>query len=149
MHSEPITVERTFTIQPSKLWKILTDESEMKKWYFDIPGFKPNVGFEFRFYGGPEEGRQYLHICRVTEVIFERKLSYTWRYDGYPGNSLVTFEIENDNGEGRLTLKHEGLESFPQDNVDFNRVNFEAGWNQIIHESLAGYIEKDSVISLG
>jgi hypothetical protein len=41
-------------------------------------------------------------------------------------------------------LTHEGLETFPANNIDFSRENFEAGWNDIIGKSLAGYLEKSN-----
>jgi uncharacterized protein YndB with AHSA1/START domain len=31
------------------VWKAITNAADMKQWYFDIPGFKPEVGFEFSF----------------------------------------------------------------------------------------------------
>lgn len=148
MKPEPVLVEKSFPVPVSRLWKALTDESEMKKWYFDIPGFKPQVGFEFSFTGGPED-RKYLHLCKILEVIKEQKLSYSWRYDGYPGNSVVTFELEDEKGNSRLKLTHEGLETLPQDKMDFGRGNFEAGWNEIIIGSLNEYLGKQSVISMG
>jgi uncharacterized protein YndB with AHSA1/START domain len=39
----------------SKVWKTITDKDDMKKWYFDIAEFKPEVGFEFQFEGGNED----------------------------------------------------------------------------------------------
>jgi len=148
MNAEPVTFEKAFQVPVSRLWKALTDESEMKKWYFDIPGFRPEVGLEFRFLAGPED-RQYLHICRITEVIPDRKIAYGWRYDGYEGNSMVTFELTDENGNAMLRLTHEGLETFPQDNLDFERRNFEAGWHDIINGSLTEYLGKHAVISMG
>ncbi|HEX2394787.1 MAG TPA: SRPBCC domain-containing protein [Bacteroidales bacterium] len=148
MNAEPVTFEKAFQVPVSRLWKALTDESEMKKWYFDIPGFRAEVGFEFRFFGGPED-RQYMHICRITEVIPVRKIAYNWRYEGYEGNSMVTFELTDENGNSRLRLTHEGLETFPQDNLDFDRRNFEAGWHDIINRSLMEYLGKHAEISMG
>jgi uncharacterized protein YndB with AHSA1/START domain len=80
--NQPFVIERTFNAPVLKVWKAITDKDEMKKWYFDLKEFKPEVGFEFRFYGGPDENRQYLHICKITEVIPGRKLAYNWKYDG-------------------------------------------------------------------
>ena len=148
MNAEPVTYEKTFQVPVSRLWKAFTDETEMKKWYFDISGFRAEVGIEFQFFGGIEE-RQYRHICRITEVIPERKIAYSWRYDGYAGNSIVTFEFADDNGNSILRLTHAGLETFPQDNLDFDRRSFEAGWHEIINGSLTKYLGKQSVISMG
>src|SRR5512133_1891107 len=145
MNAEPIIVEKTFQIPAFRLWKVLTVETEMRKWYFDLPGFRAEKGYEFRFTGGPEE-RKYQHICRIIEVIPEEKIAYTWRYEGFSGLSTVTFALEDESGVTKLTLTHEGLETFPQDNPDFNRGNFEAGWTQIIQGSLSEYVEKNSVI---
>ena len=140
MKSDPIIVERTFEVPASKIWTAITDKNEMRLWYFDLNEFKPEVGFEFRFYGGTEE-KQYLHICEVTEVIFEKKLTYSWRYDGYPGISFVNFELSPQGENTWLVLTHAGVESFPAENTDLARSNFIEGWNSIIHTSLKEYLE--------
>src|SRR5579864_2160691 len=88
---QPFVIERTFDAPVSKVWKALTDKDEMKQWYFDLPDFKPEVGFEFQFTGG-KDGRSYLHLCKITKVEVGKKLTYSWRYEGYEGNSFVTFE---------------------------------------------------------
>lgn len=93
MKKESILVERAFSAQASKVWSALTAINEMKQWYFDIEKFEPKVGFKFDFMGGPNEDTQYLHLCEVTEVIENEKLAYTWRYDNYPGNSLVCWQL--------------------------------------------------------
>ncbi len=95
MDNQPIVLERVFNAPTSKVWKALTDKDEMKKWYFDLAEFKAELGFKFQFPGGPDPERQYLHQCEVTEVIPEKKLTYSWSYDGYQGNSFVTFELFN------------------------------------------------------
>jgi hypothetical protein len=70
-----------------------------------------------------------------------RKLTYSWKYDGYPGESFVTFELFGDDDKTRLKLTHDGLETFPIDNPDLNRENFVIGWNHIITKSLYEYLE--------
>lgn len=50
------------------------------------------AGFEFEFII-EHEGAKYHHVCKVTEAIPHRKIAYTWRYKGEPGDSLVTFEL--------------------------------------------------------
>src|SRR3989337_1023338 len=88
MKTLPFEIERTFHAPVEKVWKALTDKNDMKQWYFDLKAFKPEVGFEFVFEAG-EGGKTFRHVCKVTEVVVNRKLAYTWRYDGYPGNSVV------------------------------------------------------------
>lgn len=145
MKEEPIIIERTYGAPVNKVWKALTDKNEMKKWYFDLVEFKPEVGFEFSFSGGTKE-HQYLHLCRITEVIPSEKISYTWRYDGYGGNSEVTFELFRENKSTRLKLTHSGLETFPANNPDFAKGNFVNGWTEIVGTSLKEYLEKTDMI---
>jgi uncharacterized protein YndB with AHSA1/START domain len=140
MESKPIVIERVYNASISKVWKAITDKEEMKQWYFDLAEFQPELGFKFQFIGGTEDN-QYLHLCEVTEVIPEKKLTYSWRYDGYEGNSFVSFELFEKGDETRLKLTHRGLESFPN-NPDFAKTNFEMGWDQIINTSLKEYLSK-------
>jgi uncharacterized protein YndB with AHSA1/START domain len=142
MKTEPILIERTFNAPASIIWRALTEEEEMKKWYFDIPGFKPEVGYEFQFLAGPPE-KEYLHLCKITEVIPERKISYSWRYEGYAGNSLVSFELIDEGIKTKLKLIHDGLETFPADNPDLDKKNFITGWTEFMDSGLKEYLEKN------
>ena len=136
-----LIVTRTFNASVSKVWKALTDKNDMKNWYFDLPEFKAEVGFEFTFSGGPDPSRQYKHLCEVTAVIPEKKLTYSWRYEGYAGISYVTFELSAQGDKTLLTLTHTGTETFPKENPDLAKGNFVAGWDAIINTSLKTYLE--------
>ena len=84
----------------------------------------------------------YLHLCKITEVIPGKKLTHSWRYDGYAGNSFVTFELFDEGSKTRVKLTHAGLETFPKENPDLARHNFEVGWTDIIGRSLKEFVEK-------
>ena len=141
MENEPIVIERTFSAPAENIWKAISDKTLMKEWYFDLAEFKAEAGFEFQFFGGPPE-RQYLHLCRVTEVIIGKKLAYSWRYDGYEGISFVTFELFAEENATRVRLTHSGIESFPKENPDMAKTNFMEGWIDIIGRSLKEFLEK-------
>ena len=141
MDNAPIIVETLFNAPANEVWKAITQPQSMKEWYFDIAEFKALPGFEFKFYGGSEE-KKYLHLCEVVEVETAKKLSYSWKYNGYPGDTLVTFELFDEGAKTRLKLTHEGLESFPQDIPDFKKENFGEGWTQIIGTNLKEYVER-------
>jgi uncharacterized protein YndB with AHSA1/START domain len=136
---EAVVVERTFNAPVTRVWKALTDVEQVRVWYFDLKEFKPEVGFEFEFVV-EHEGMKYHHLCKVTEVIPQKKLAYTWRYKGYEGNSLVTIELFAEGDETRLKLTHEGLDSFPK-LPSFARNSFEAGWTEIIGSELKKFLE--------
>ena len=142
MDSNTFVIERIYNASTEKVWKAITDKEQMKQWYFDLKEFIPEVGFEFSFYGGTDE-KQYLHVCKITEVVKGKKLSYTWRYEGYAGISEVSFELFDEGGKTRLRLTHSGLESFPAiENPDLKKENFEMGWTELIGKSLKEFVEK-------
>jgi uncharacterized protein YndB with AHSA1/START domain len=143
MDQKPIIMEILLNAPVQKVWKALTDKNEMKIWYFDLEEFKPEVGFKFHFTGGPSPEKQYLHLCEITEVIPEKKLAHTWHYDGYPGNSFLTFELTPQGNKTLLKLTHKDLETLPRDNPDFAVRNFEEGWNSIINDALENYFRTD------
>lgn len=137
----PVINEVLLDASAERVWKAITDKDDMKQWYFDLKEFRAEPGFEFQFYGGTEE-KQYLHLCKITEVVPGRKLTYSWRYEGYAGESFVTFELFAEGDKTRLVLTHEGLETFPADAPDLAKENFAAGWEEIIGTSLKNYMAK-------
>jgi len=143
MNNQPIMLEKTFNAPIERVWQAITDKDEMKKWYFDLAEFKAEKGFKFEFTAGEEGGKQFLHLCEITEVVPQKKLTYSWRYDGYAGNSFVTFELFPQADKTLLRLTHAGLETFPQETTDFAKENFAEGWNQIINISLKEYLERE------
>ena len=138
--TEAVMIERTFNAPVARVWKALTNADEMRVWYFDLKEFKPEVGFEFEF-TVEHEGTKYHHLCKITEVIPQKKIAYTWRYAGEEGNSLVTFELFTDGGKTRLKLTHDGLETFPKLPA-YAKTNFEKGRTEIIGSSLKQYVEE-------
>jgi len=146
---EAVVLERTFNAPVSRVWRALTTVEELRAWYFcdavaydgfELKEFKPEVGFEFEFITD-HEGNSYRHLYEVTEVIPEKKMAYTWRYKGEPGNSLVTFELFPEGEKTRLKLTHEGLDTFPK-TAAFARENFEKGWTHLIGSELKQFFEK-------
>jgi uncharacterized protein YndB with AHSA1/START domain len=145
MKTDSIIVERTFDAPIAKVWNAITNKDEMKKWYFDLEEFKPKAGFKFDFIGGDKDQAQYLHLCEVQEAEAETKLSYTWRYDNYPGNSLVTWELMDKGEKTILRLTHADVHTLAEGGPDFARENFVKGWTYIIHTSLRKYLEANDI----
>src|ERR1700756_4802155 len=121
--AEALVMERTFNAPLARVWRALTDVDQMREWYFDLKEFKPEVGFEFDFVV-EHEGNKYHHLCRVTEVVPQKKIAYTWRYKDEPGDSLVTFQLSGSGDQTKLRLTHEGLDTFPKTPA-YARKNFE------------------------
>jgi len=137
---EAVVIERTFNAPVAKVWRAITDVDQMRAWYFDLKEFKPEVGFEFEF-SVEHEGMTYHHLCRVTEVVPQKKIAYTWRYKGEPGDSLVTLELFAEDDNTRVKLTHTGIETFPKTPA-YARKNFESGWSAIIGTELKQFVEQ-------
>lgn len=141
-NAAPLIVERTYNAPITKVWEALTDITKIRQWYFDIADFKPEVGFEFEFLAGDANKKLYIHKCVVKEVVPNKKLTYTWRYEGYEGNSLVAFELFDEPGGTRVRITHTGLETFPYHLPEFAKSSFNQGWNHILGISLKEFVEK-------
>ena len=138
--ADAVVVERTFNAPVAKVWKALTDVDQMRQWYFDLKEFKPEIGCEFEFIV-EHEGNSYHHLCRVTEVVPQKRIAYTWRYKGEPGDSLVTFELAGEGDKTRVKVMHTGIETFPKMPA-YARTNFETGWTSLIGTELKEFVER-------
>jgi uncharacterized protein YndB with AHSA1/START domain len=138
MTDSTLKITRVFSAPQDLVWKALTETEALNHWFFPLKEFRPEPGFAFEF-TVEHDGNIYRHLCAVTEVVPLRRLSFTWRYDRYEGDSLVTFELSPE-GEGtQVTLTHSGLESFPK-LPDFARENFQKGWTALVGSSLNEYL---------
>jgi uncharacterized protein YndB with AHSA1/START domain len=144
MNKKIVVIERTYEAPIERVWDALTNKDQMKQWYFEVTDFKAEVGFEFRF-SAESNGKIYLHKCKVVEANPITKVAYTWSYDGYVGQSLVTFELfSEDENKTRVKLTHADLDTFSKDNPEFSEENFNEGWKSILGQSLRNFVEKES-----
>jgi len=140
MDKKILVIERTYQAPIEKVWEALTNKELMKQWYFEVSDFKAKVGFEFQFLA-ENEGKKYLHKCTVVEAEPISKIAYTWSYEGYEGQSLVTFELfSEDKNKTRLRLTHSGTDSFLS-HPDFEKADFNQGWSSILGQSLRNFVE--------
>lgn len=138
---EPVVVEQTYAASVEEVWNAITQVDRMRQWYFDnIPSFEPEVGFETRF-DVQCEGRLFPHLWKVTDVVPRQRIQYDWRYDGYPGDAFVVFELTEQAEATKLTLTCRARVGFPDDVPEFQRESCEAGWKYFIQESLKKYLE--------
>lgn len=145
MENNTLIVKREYNASIEKVWDAITNIEKMKSWYMpELENFLPVVGFQTEF-SIIHEGKNYTHIWYVTEVLYQKKISYEWCYKGYPGNSLVTFELQSEGNKTNLTLTHSGLETFqPDEYPELGRKNFEEGWNSLLNDLLVRFLESNS-----
>lgn len=137
-----LIIERDIDAPVSLVWKALTDYSLLKQWLPFFPDFKAVKGFTTQFTLGKDEEHQYKHEVEVLEVVPIKKLTYTWRYPDYTGNSNVTFSLSGNDAKTKVVLTHIITEDFLQDNLDFAKNNFLEGWTYTI-DGLKKFVEKE------
>lgn len=139
--SHPIIIEQKVTAPAESVWQALTDRSEMKIWYFDIPDFIPETGAVFNFYE-PGDEKKYHHQAEILEIIPERKLKHTWFYPEFSEQkTTVTWELQPEREATLIRLIHEDIDNFGDLGENFSQKAFTEGWTQIIEQSLKRYLE--------
>lgn len=134
-----IKVEAVFDATKLKVWEALTNSEIMKIWYFDIANFNLNIGNKFSFYEG--EKKEYLHEGEILQVEENKLLQHTWTHpEQSSGTSVLTWNIDEIDGKSKVTLTHEGVESFADAGPNFTIANYEMGWNALVKTNLRNYL---------
>jgi len=141
MENQQLVLERTYEAPVEKVWQALTDINQMQQWFFPMmEGFEPKIGFSTQW-DVTHNGNVYPHLITVTESVPNEVIAYTWKYGGYPGNSIVRFALQPLENQTKLTLTHTVTESFEADQYpDFSKDSFTKGWTHFVG-SLQKFVE--------
>ena len=143
-NDDPIIVEESFKSPVETVWNSITEIGLMRQWYFEnIPSFKAKVGFKTQF-NVKSEGRNFLHMWEITEVVPLERIAYSWKFKEYAGEGLVLFELSVQNDLTMLKLTNSVIVSFPHDIPEFTRESCISGWEYFIQNRLKEYLEKSS-----
>lgn len=132
VNNQSLVIERTINAPAERVWRALTDITELKQWLSFFPAFEPRVGFATEFMLGSDEQHQYRHHVTVLEAVPNQKLRYSWDYGGMSPNSSVTFELFAEAKITRLVLTCR-IDPLPTDQPDFMK-NTSEGWNYTADE---------------
>ena len=139
--NDKIVVEQSFHVSVSQLWKAISELEQMKHWFFEnIKSFKAEVGFETQFNVKSGE-RDFMHLWKITEVIPLEKIVYSWKYEGYEGESFVRFETFITEGGSSLRVSHVVTNSFPQSIPEFTQESCQGGWEYFINNRLKNFMD--------
>ncbi len=128
-HLPSVTIVRRIKASPARVFKAITEPSQMLQWWGPDAGptlsveadVRPGGRFSvvFRLMNGDEHNPTGIY----REVIPDRKVVFTWEWPEMPEReSLVTFLLEPIDGGTELTLIHANL---PDEEA---RESHEAGW---------------------
>jgi len=136
-----IIIEQFFNKSITEVWAAITELDQMTQWFFEnIEEFKAVVDFETQFVVQSEE-RKFTHQWRITEVIPLKKIVYNWKYEEYPGNAHVTFELFEEEKGTKMRLTNQELDNFPNDIPEFSEASCREGWNYFIGQRLKDYLK--------
>lgn len=136
----PIIVSNVFETTTEKVWHALSDETALKKWYFNVQGYQFEAGNEFTFYESADS-KNYLHRCRFLNIVPDKSIEYTWTHPSHSnGSSVVKWDIKTEGEKVRVTLTHTGVENFADAGAEFARENYVAGWDAIVNNLLRNYL---------
>ena len=129
-----------FDCPVDKVWNALSQESALKKWYFQVENYQFENGKEFTFYAGEDE-RVFLHKCQFINIVPLQTIEYTWAHpNNSKGTSIVKWKLEAKDEKTLVTLIHTGIESFSDAGSKFSKENYEMGWNVIVKTMLRNYL---------
>jgi uncharacterized protein YndB with AHSA1/START domain len=135
-----VTTTQVYKNSLEEVWKALSDEQALQKWYFPVRNYQFEVGKEFKFHES-EDSDKFLHKCRFTEIVPMKRIAYSWEYpDHSKGRSLVTWTLEPQGEFTKVMLTHAGLETFADSGDDFKPENFQFGWDHFVHDVLRLYL---------
>jgi uncharacterized protein YndB with AHSA1/START domain len=145
---DPIQLSREIEAPPGEVWRALTTPALIEKWLMPND-FKPVVGKPFTFtWDSQGKDRDGKAVCKVTQLIPKRQLTYTWREKGFPTYTMVTFELEPNSSGTLLTLTHDRWERFDKANWQHYWQALRDGWRDTVLTALAATVEEQVAVEV-
>lgn len=117
----------------SKVWKALTEQKQIEKWFMAPDNFIPEIGTTFHM-TGTKDGESFPHTCTILEAIPEKKLSYTWNMSAIDGETIVAWELEEQGTATKLTLTHSQWNKVKFNTPSLSHNDFINGWNHFTNK---------------
>lgn len=94
---DPIEVGFDLPVPPARVWRALTDVTELRGWFAEHAEVEPRVGGAYRFWGAhtiltPTAGEA---DQTITAWEPERRLAFDWSWGGAPTSVELTLEAKD------------------------------------------------------
>ena len=141
-----LRVHKTLVTKTSKnrVWKALTNEKELEKWWGKGVRLEPHPGGEF--YEPWGDGQ--LATGKVLEVKKNDFIKFTWKEKYFQGSEQTTcnFFLSEKDGITTLEVNHHGWESFSDLEQRLKLIKgFEKGWDLLL-ERLKKYFDEQNKV---
>jgi len=123
---DQIVKEFTFNHKIDKVWKAISNSSEISKWFIDAD-FKAEVGYEYVFTATEEHGKTQIK-GKVLEAV-PYTLKYSWLVAESSVETYVSWNLEEVDGGTKLTLVHSGISQLGGQSAIEAFQHFNAGWD--------------------
>jgi uncharacterized protein YndB with AHSA1/START domain len=126
-----------------EVWKAISEESALKRWFFPVENYHFQEGEEFSFWSG-EDPHLTFHKCRFLFIEPLSTIEYSWELpNDSKGISVVRWELQEEHNKSVLTLTHEGIAQLSDAKFRINYEYFGREWNYIIKNALSDYLYKN------
>ena len=99
----------TFPAPPSRVFKALTDESELRVWFAERVKIEPKKGGAYQFWGKATLGAPREPDASQVLTVFEpgKRLAFGWSVHGLPSEVSYTLSPGDKPDTTKLELRHE------------------------------------------
>ena len=117
-----------------KVFKSLSDETEITKWFPDQAKFGKQIGEDVVFRFSKDDGihdKDYLMEGKITDLIPNKKITYTWNnvdVPNFPKTSVTWLLDKLDDDRTEITLIHSGF----GDSDDKLSQKHDNGWSHFL-----------------
>jgi uncharacterized protein YndB with AHSA1/START domain len=143
LETDSVVITILLNAPVERVWWSITNPEAIRRWYFTINNFKAEQGFKFKMYG-ERKGVQFPISCTVKEAETNKKLSYSWNYEDFPAETLVSFELSARQDQTELILTHSGLANLPRESTLVSVRNHRDAWEFILGSSLKQFLEQEA-----
>ncbi|MBP1618013.1 MAG: ATPase [Bacteroidetes bacterium] len=141
-----IRIKQIYSCCPSEVWKAISDENALKKWFFPVENYSFQEGKEFSFWTG-EDPYLTFHKCRFLFIEPLNTIEYSWELpNDSKGISIVRWEISEEDGKTLLTFTHDGIAHLSDARFRIDYEYFSKKWNHLILNSLCEYLYKNLAV---
>jgi uncharacterized protein YndB with AHSA1/START domain len=116
IHHGDVVVSVDIDVVPSMVFNALTDAAQMERWVGSKGSIDPRPGGRIDFGWG-------MGPVKILEIVPDKKLSYSWRWEGEP-ETITTWTFEGSGGTTRVTIVQSGFAP------DRSNEDYYIGWSK-------------------
>ena len=138
--TSPITLTSSFACSPEAAWAAITAADSMAIWWGDYVHLEAKPGGAFREVWRNEAGQEVVTAGRIVAIEAPGLLRLTWKDDGWPVETGVTWQITPNSDGTHVALTHAGWDLFPAAQGPALRQAHQDGWRHHLG-NLRSYLE--------